>query len=187
VKGGPSLEHDWFPAALPDNIEIGSDSWLFSSYAFLHCRSRQTPAVRIGASCGVYDGTFFELGPRGRVEIGDCSAIVGVIFSTNSTVSIGRGCFIAHEVVMADRAVMTPPGDDEGAAADIVIGDDVWIGMGVTIVGGVRIGDGAVIGAGAVIDRDVPAMTVAAGNPARIVGTVPLDPPPPNGSRAEGA
>ncbi|QVM83709.1 serine acetyltransferase [Novosphingobium decolorationis] len=50
-----------------------------------------------------------------------------------------------------------------------VIGDDVDIGANAVIIGGVRIGDGATIGAGAVVIRDVPAHTVAVGNPARLL------------------
>jgi len=37
------------------------------------------------------------------------------------------------------------------------------------ILPGVRIGDGAVVGAGSVVTRDVPAMAIAAGNPARVI------------------
>jgi maltose O-acetyltransferase len=51
----------------------------------------------------------------------------------------------------------------------IVIEDDVWIGAGATILPGVRIGRGSIIGAGAVVPRDVPAWSVAVGNPARVV------------------
>jgi hypothetical protein len=43
----------------------------------------------------------------------------------------------------------------------------VWIGSHVVVVDGVTIGDHCVIGAGAVVTKDVPAWTVAAGNPAR--------------------
>lgn len=49
----------------------------------------------------------------------------------------------------------------------IVIGDDVWIGSHVVVVDGVTIGDHCVIGAGAVVTKDLPAWSVAAGNPAR--------------------
>ena len=49
------------------------------------------------------------------------------------------------------------------------IGDNVWIGGSVTILGGVTIGEGAVIGAGSVVTRDIPARTIAVGNPCRVL------------------
>ena len=45
----------------------------------------------------------------------------------------------------------------------------MWIGINSTILPGVRIGYGAIVGAGSVVTKDVPAMTVVAGNPARII------------------
>ena len=51
----------------------------------------------------------------------------------------------------------------------VTIGNDVWIGHGAVILKGVRIGDRSVVGARAVVTRDVPADTVVAGNPARVV------------------
>lgn len=51
----------------------------------------------------------------------------------------------------------------------ITIGNGVWIGGGAIVCGGVTIGDNAVIGAGAVVTRDIPANTVAAGNPCRVL------------------
>jgi hypothetical protein len=59
------------------------------------------------------------------------------------------------------------------AAKAIVIGADCWIGGGAIILPGVTIGDGSTIGAGSVVTRDVPPRSVAVGNPARVVKTLP--------------
>ena len=51
------------------------------------------------------------------------------------------------------------------------IGDDVWIGSHAVILAGVQIGNGVVVAAGAVVTRDVPARSVVAGVPARVLKT----------------
>ena len=51
----------------------------------------------------------------------------------------------------------------------VVIKDNVWIGACVTIMPGVTIGENAVIGGGAVVTKDVPANTIAAGVPAKVI------------------
>jgi acetyltransferase-like isoleucine patch superfamily enzyme len=193
VSAPRRLAHDWFSRALPDNVAIGDGSFLHSSFAFLHCRSRRQPlAVTVGRSSGVYRGSHFDLGPRGRVDIGDYSALVGVIIATNGRVTIGDYCFLAHEVVIADAAVAIPwrsdaaaeahdargeqgnASDDDGDLADeapaISLGDDVWVGAGAVLLRGAHIGNGAVVGAAAVVDFAVPDRAVVVGNPARIVG-----------------
>ncbi len=52
------------------------------------------------------------------------------------------------------------------------IGNRVFIGANVTILPGVSIGDDAIIGAGSVVTRDVPARTVFAGVPAKLLCSV---------------
>ena len=51
----------------------------------------------------------------------------------------------------------------------ITIRDNCMIGCRVTILPGVTVGPNAVVGAGALVAHDVPANTVVAGNPARVV------------------
>jgi len=51
----------------------------------------------------------------------------------------------------------------------VAIGADVWIGHGATLMPGVSVGTGAVIGAGAVVTHEVPAYTIVAGVPARVI------------------
>ena len=55
---------------------------------------------------------------------------------------------------------------------EIKIGNDVLIGMNTTILKGVTIGDRAIVGASSVVTKDIPADSVAAGNPARIIKTI---------------
>ena len=57
------------------------------------------------------------------------------------------------------------------------IGDDCWIGGGAIICPGVTIGPRSIIGAGAVVTRDIPADSVAVGNPARVIRSLSPDAP----------
>jgi|LSQX01.2.fsa_nt_gb acetyltransferase-like isoleucine patch superfamily enzyme len=58
--------------------------------------------------------------------------------------------------------------------APVRIGDKVWIGFNVIILKGVTIGEGAVIAAGSVVTKNVPAWTLAGGNPARMIKQLDL-------------
>ncbi|MBQ5379215.1 MAG: maltose O-acetyltransferase, partial [Paludibacteraceae bacterium] len=63
-------------------------------------------------------------------------------------------------------------------AEAVSIGDNVWIGGNVTILPGVRIGnnvtigDNCTIGAGSVVTHDIPANSIAVGNPAKVIKTI---------------
>jgi acetyltransferase-like isoleucine patch superfamily enzyme len=174
------LKHDWYSAELPPNVSIGERSWIYSSFAFLHCRSRL--GVQIGAGTGVYNGTFFDLGPLGGVEIGKFCSIVGLIVCSNRRVVLGDYVFVAHEVVIADSHVATPLEPEHGSeetlhnqkekSDEIVIGNDVWIGARAVILHGARIGAGSIIGAASVVDFPVPPFSLVAGNPARVIRTL---------------
>jgi acetyltransferase-like isoleucine patch superfamily enzyme len=176
------LEHDWFDRPLPANVVVGDRSWIYSAYAFLHYRSERRHGVRIGHDTGIYNGTFFDLGPNAQVVIGNYCSIVGAIFATNGTVVVGDYAFIAHEVTVADSFAAVPferggsemCGTRAGAGGlsepAVVIEENGWIGARVAVLAGARIGQGAVVGAGSVVDFDVPAYAIVAGNPAQVVG-----------------
>ncbi len=51
----------------------------------------------------------------------------------------------------------------------VTIGDDCWIGGQTVICPGVSIGSGCVIGAGSVVTKDIPANSLAVGNPAKVI------------------
>jgi maltose O-acetyltransferase len=54
----------------------------------------------------------------------------------------------------------------------VKIGNGCWICANVTILPGVTIGDGCVIGAGSVVSKSIPANSLAAGNPCRVIRTL---------------
>ncbi len=69
-----------------------------------------------------------------------------------------------HPVAAAERKTLVP-----GA---VLIRRNAWIGAGATILPGVTIGENAVVAAGAVVSREVPADTVVAGVPAKVIRTL---------------
>lgn len=87
-------------------------------------------------------------------------------------VSIGDDCFIGPNVSIYTACHSTDPqarNTRREWAKPVTIGNNVWIGGSVTILPGVTIGDNCTIGAGSVVTRDIPANTIAAGNPAKCI------------------
>jgi len=115
----------------------------------------------------------------GRIEIGDHTGASAVVISSRSGVKIGKHCNIGgnvrifdHDFHALDAEVRRGPrGCDDCATKPITIGDDVFIGAQSIILKGVTIGDRAIIGAGSVVTKDIPADSIAAGNPAIVVKT----------------
>lgn len=60
-------------------------------------------------------------------------------------------------------------------SAPIRICDNAWIGMHCIITKGVTIGEGAIIAGGSVVVNDIPAWTIAGGNPAKVIKEIPID------------
>ncbi|HVY21312.1 MAG TPA: DapH/DapD/GlmU-related protein [Bauldia sp.] len=121
-----------------------------------------------------------------HLTIGKTFVNSNCVFLDANTITIGDGCAIGtgvqllaagHPIHPSERLVAADPNDNPPfrggvLAKPIVIGDEVWIGGGVIVLGGVTIGRGSTIGAGSVVTKSIPAFSVAAGNPARVLRTL---------------
>jgi maltose O-acetyltransferase len=90
----------------------------------------------------------------------------------NNEVHIGHHVMIGPAVQIYTAAhLLQAEARNQGleVTKPIVIEDNVWLGGGAILLPGVRIGQNAVVGAGSVVSRSVPANTVVAGNPARVI------------------
>jgi maltose O-acetyltransferase len=96
----------------------------------------------------------------GQLRIGrGCVFNYGARLEAHERIEIGIGCMFGTNVSICDR--------DEHGTAPIVLEDQVWLAHAVEVRPGVRIGRRAVVSAGSVVTTDIPAETVAIGNPAR--------------------
>jgi acetyltransferase-like isoleucine patch superfamily enzyme len=182
-----TLPWDWYPGAIPANVQIDESAFVETSFSFHHYRSEQPVGVSIGRGAATYLGTMFDIGRQGRVTLGSFALVHGAWIICDATVEIGDFALIAWNVVLMDtyRLPIDPTsrrhelrdiarrrprvGDGSGVARPIRIGPNTWIGFDACVLPGVTIGEGAIIGARSVVTEDVPPFTIAAGNPARIV------------------
>ena len=138
-------------------------------------RSGQEKVV-VGDAVYINRDTLIETGHGGSLVIGNRTTIQPRCqFSAyKGDIRIGEDVQIApacafypyNHSMSADVPMKQQPLVSKGG---IRIDDDVWLGYGVIVLDGVHIGKGAVIGAGSVVNRDIPAGTIAAGVPARVI------------------
>lgn len=107
----------------------------------------------------------------------------GCTFVDCNKITIGNNVLVApnvqiytatHPVEFNERLVLTETPDGckyvrRTFALPVMIEDGCWIGGGVIILPGVTIGQKCVIGAGSVVTKDIPANSLAVGNPCRVI------------------
>ncbi len=96
-------------------------------------------------------------------------------------VHIDDNCFIGHGVMFTNDLfpkATNPDGsqqtDSDWTLVETYIKKGASIGSNATILCGITVGENALVGAGAVVTKDVPANTVVAGNPAKIIKNIEL-------------
>lgn len=155
-------------------------------YATANCVADHPGNIRIDDDCELLC-TLVALG-EGRISIGRNTTIrfdskIGAIRS----VTIGANVIISNNVHIYDnnnhpvdpqkRLAMSQSHSfsgplwswTESASAPVTIEDNVWIGERATILKGVTIGEGSVIACDSVVTKSMPAYSVVAGNPAKVV------------------
>jgi len=191
-----TLSWDWYSGSVPENVTLGEDSYVETSYSFYFYRSELPAGVEYGRGASTYLGTMFDVGPRGRVRLGDFTLVHGARIICDSEIVIGDYGLISWNVVLmdtyrlptdaaqrrselqraaADTKRRFPPAASGLKSSPIRIERNVWVGFDSCILPGVTIGEGSIVGARSVVTENVPPFTIVAGNPARVIRDVPRD------------
>ncbi len=119
-------------------------------------------------------------GDPGRLHIAPTAVVNNALFNLSSgEITVGEYAFFGHNVSVltgthdwtrfgAERQVAVPT-----SGRDVVIEEGVWVSSNAIVVAPCRIGAHAVVGVGSLVLRDVEPYTVVAGNPARVLRTIP--------------
>ncbi len=138
---------------LGNNVQFGyvQSALYYSHYGYIEAR---TKISRIEIGNNVVINNNFNIVSIEHIRIEDYCTI-GINFSVIDS--------DFHHIDPMKRNAINPP------SKSIKIGKNVFIGNNVTILKGVIIGDNVVIGNGSLVSSDIPANTIAAGNPARVI------------------
>lgn len=145
----------------PQYISIGNNVSIMRHCVLEACPDAQLqPKLTIGNDVSI--GEYSHITCAHNIEIGEGLLTGRFVLITDN----------GHGNSSIDEADMLPILRPVHSNGPIKIGKNVWIGDKATILPNVTIGDGAIIAANAVVTKDIPAYTIAAGCPAKIVKTI---------------
>lgn len=118
---------------------------------------------------GIYTPCMISTIKRGAlISIGTKCGMSGTVIAAAEKIVIGNNVRLGANTLITDTDWHS---DDYRSRDDspVIIGDNVWIGYGVKVLKGVTIGNNALVGAGSIVTHDIPANTIAAGNPCKVI------------------
>jgi acetyltransferase-like isoleucine patch superfamily enzyme len=141
--------------------------------------------ARLGRRTILHDVRFFNLYRRGLpgLTIGDESFLGDeCLLDLADEIRLGRQVTLAERVLILTHTNVGYADHPlqrffPARQAPVTIGDGAFIGASVTLLPGVSVGPRAFVAAGSVVTHDVPADTVVAGVPARVLRRVDAAPP----------
>lgn len=135
--------------------------------------------LEVGAGVMFEPGVWLTAPDQAHIRIGGGSFLnMGVMVAAMELVEIGEHCMFANGCFLTDGNHRfddpdTPvPWQGFTTKGPTRIGDNVWCGANVVVTSGVTIGERCVIGANSVVTTDLPAFSIAAGAPARVLKRV---------------
>ncbi len=138
--------------------------------------------LEVGANVLFEPGVWITAPAPARVRIGSGTFLnLGVMIAALDLVEIGAHCMFANGCLITDADhrfddPQTPvPWQGFTSKGPTRVGDNVWCGANVVITSGVTIGERCVIGANSVVTGDIPAFSIAAGAPAKVLRTISYD------------
>jgi acetyltransferase-like isoleucine patch superfamily enzyme len=141
--------------------------------------------LEIGPGALLEPGVWITAPGAARVRIGAGTFLnMGVMVAAQELVEIGdhcmvaNGCFVSdasHRYDDPDKPITWQGFDSKGPTR---IGDNCWLGANVVVTSGVTVGERCVIGANSVVTQDIPAFSIAAGAPAKVLRRIEYDQTP---------
>ena len=142
----------------PDSIHLGSGIGIGKYSCFLPIKhfagKNYNPIITIGDGCWI--GIRNSFAAINRVEIGKDVLFAGYVHITDHSHGYEDINMPMHKQSLSSKG-------------PVIIEDQCWLGFGCEILSGVHIGKHSVVAARAVVTKDVPAYSIVAGNPARII------------------